>query len=73
MVGTALGEVSINWDIKTGRFTVYRKREGDKETIPSDIVRDIVPYKDSLVVATQAGVCLFSRTTGKCSPAVPEP
>ena len=64
-LGLHLGGIN-KLDIKTGRFTVYRKREGDKETIPSDIVRDIVPYKDSLVVATQAGVCLFSRTTGKC-------
>ena len=64
-LGLHLGGIN-KLDIKTGQFTVYRKREGDKETIPSDIVRDIVPYKDSLVVATQAGVCLFSRTTGKC-------
>lgn len=64
-LGLHLGGIN-KLDIKTGQFTVYRKREGDKETIPSDIVRDIVPYKDSLVVATQAGVCLFSRATGKC-------
>lgn len=64
-LGLHLGGIN-KLDIKTGRFTVYRKIEGDQETIPSDIVRDIVPYKDSLVVATQAGVCLFSRTTGKC-------
>ena len=44
-LGLHLGGIN-KLDIKTGRFTVYRKREGDKETIPSDIVRDIVPYKD---------------------------
>lgn len=64
-LGLHLGGIN-KLDIKTGRFTVFRKVEGDKESIPSDIVRDIVPYKDSLVVATQSGVCLFSRLTGKC-------
>lgn len=64
-LGLHLGGIN-KLDIKTGKFTVYRKIDGDKETIPSDIVRDIVPYKDSLVVATQSGVCLFSRVTGKC-------
>lgn len=64
-LGLHLGGIN-KLDIKTGRFFVYRKVEGDKESIPSDIVRDIVPYKDSLVVATQSGVCLFSRATGKC-------
>lgn len=64
-LGLHLGGIN-KLDIKTGQFTVFRKVEGNEETIPSDIVRDIVPYKDSLVVATQSGVCLFSRTTGKC-------
>lgn len=53
-------------DIRTGRFTVYRHEEGNDASIPSDIVRDILPYGDSLVVATQNGVCLFSKVTGKC-------
>ena len=35
-------------------------------SLPSDIVRDIVPYKDKLVVATQNGVCLFNPATGTC-------
>lgn len=64
-LGLHLGGIN-KLDIKTGLFTVFRKVEGDHTTIPSDIVRDIVPYKDSLVVATQSGVCLFSRATGKC-------
>lgn len=62
-LGLHLGGIN-KLDIKTGRFTVYRKREGDKETIPSDIVRDIVPYKDSLVVAT--------RLVSACFPGLPE-
>lgn len=64
-LGLHLGGIN-KLDIKTGKFTAFQKIEGDTTTIPSDIVRDIVPYKDSLVIATQSGVCLFSRTTGKC-------
>ena len=30
------------------------------------IVRDIAPYQDQLIVATQNGVCLFNPQTGKC-------
>lgn len=62
-LGLHLGGLN-RFDIKSGRFTAYRS-EG-RFSIPSDIVRDIVPYGDSLVVATQDGVCLFSKATGKC-------
>ena len=41
-------------------------KAGDPASLPSDIVRDIVPYKDKLVIATQNGVCLFSPSTGSC-------
>lgn len=53
-------------DLRTNRFTVYRMKAGDPTSLPSDIVRDIIPYKDKLVVATQKGVCLFSPATGSC-------
>lgn len=53
-------------DIRSGRFFAYRHEAGNPATIPSDIVRDILPYGDSLVVATQQGVCLLSKATGKC-------
>ena len=46
------------------RFTVYRHRAGDPSSLPSDIVRDIVPWDDNLVVATSDGVCLFEPETG---------
>ncbi len=50
-------------DLRTNRFTVYRMKAGDPTTLPSDIVRDIVPYEDKLIIATQNGVCLFNPAT----------
>ncbi len=64
-LGTHLGGLN-RLDIRSGRFTHYKKEEGDPGTLPSDIVRDILPYKDSLIIATQNGVCLFSPESGKC-------
>lgn len=40
--------------------------EGNPETLPSNIVRDIAPYQDQLIIATQNGVCLFNPQSGKC-------
>ncbi|MDL2211117.1 response regulator [Bacteroides sp. OttesenSCG-928-M17] len=65
-IGTHLGGLN-KLDIKTNRFTHYRMKEGDSTTLPSDIIRDIVPYKEMLVIATQNGVCLFNPQTEKCS------
>lgn len=64
-IGTHLGGLN-RLDIRTGKFTCYKKEKGNPETLPSDIIRDIVPYKDSLIIATQNGVCMFSVQTGKC-------
>ncbi len=64
-IGTHLGGLN-RLDIRTGRFTNYRMEEGNPETLPSDIVRDILPYKDQLILATQNGICLFNPETGKC-------
>ena len=64
-IGTHLGGLN-RLDIKSGRFTHYRMEYGNEETLPSDIVRDIAPYEDRLIVATQNGVCLFNPADGKC-------
>ncbi len=64
-IGTHLGGLN-RLDLDTDVFTHYRSIENDSTSLPSDIVRDIVSYKDDLIVATQNGVCLFSPRTGKC-------
>ena len=64
-IGTHLGGLS-RLDVRTGRFITYRMEDGNPEALPSDIVRDILPYKDQLILATQNGVCLFNPSTGKC-------
>lgn len=64
-IGTHLGSLN-KLDLKTDRFTNYYYKEGDKEGLPSDIIRDILPYKDSLIIATQNGICMFNPVDGKC-------
>lgn len=64
-IGTHLGGLN-KLDMKTNRFTHYYYKEGDETSLPSDIVRDILPYKDSLIIATQNGVCMFNPQDGKC-------
>lgn len=64
-IGTHLGGLN-KLDIRSGQFTHYRMKAGDKSSLPSDIIRDITPYKDRLIVATQDGVCLFNPADGKC-------
>lgn len=64
-IGTHLGGLD-RLDIRSGRFTHYRMKADNPETLPSDIIRDIVPYQSELIVATQNGVCLFNPGNGKC-------
>ena len=64
-IGTHLGGMN-RLDIRSGHFTHYRMEDNNQQTLPSDIVRDIIPYKDLLIVATQNGVCLFDPDSGKC-------
>ena len=64
-IGTHLGGMD-KLDIRSGKFTHYRMETGNPETLPSDIIRDIIPYGNNLIVATQNGVCLFDTNQGKC-------
>lgn len=64
-VGTHLGGLN-KLDIRSGKFTHYRMKSGNLETLPSDIIRDIIPYQDKLIIATQNGICLFNPSNGKC-------
>lgn len=66
-IGTHLGGLN-KLDIRSGHFTCFRTKEGDPTTLPSDIIRDIIPYRHQLVIATQNGVCLFDPRTEKAEP-----
>lgn len=64
-IGTHLGGMDC-LDIRSGRFTHYRMETDNPESLPSDIIRDIIPYGKDLIIATQNGVCLFDTASGKC-------
>lgn len=64
-IGTHLGGLN-RLDLKTNIFTHYRMKEGDDTTLPSDIIRDIIPYGNKLIIGTQNGVSLFNPKTGRC-------
>ena len=65
MDSTHLGGLN-KLDIRSGHFTHYRMEEGNPNTLPPDIIRDIIPYKSLLIIATQNGVCLFDPANGQC-------
>lgn len=65
-IGTHMGGLN-RLDIKTGNFTPYLSVANDATTLPSNIVRDIVPYKDQLIIAAEnGGIAMFDPLTGKC-------
>lgn len=63
-IGTHLGGLN-KLDLKTGRFFRYLHDENNQESLPSNIVGDIIPYRDRLLLATHDGVCMFNPQTGK--------
>jgi signal transduction histidine kinase/ligand-binding sensor domain-containing protein/DNA-binding response OmpR family regulator len=62
-VGTHLGGLD-RLETGTGRFTYYRAT-GDSASLSNDIVKAIVPYRDSLIVGTHGGVDMLSPATGE--------
>lgn len=64
-IGTHLGGLN-KLDLRTYTFTHYKSVAEDSTSLPSDIIRDIVPYQDKLIIATQDGVCMFNPQNGKC-------
>lgn len=63
-IGTHLGGLN-KLDVKTNRFTHYKMIDGDPTSLPSDVVKDILPYKGELILGTHDGVCIFNPKTGK--------
>lgn len=64
-IGTHLGGLD-RLDTGTGRVRVYRHDDGDDKSLPSDIVMDIVPYGNDLILSTFGGIKAFSPETGEC-------
>lgn len=65
-IGTHTGGLN-RLDVKSGAISHYRMKVGDPASLPSDIIRDIIPYGDKLIIGTQFGACVFNPKNGKCS------
>lgn len=65
--GTHLGGLD-KLDLNSERFTNYKHSHDNPKSIPSNIVRDIVPYKDKLLLATDNGIGIFDIKSGECTP-----
>lgn len=63
-IGTHTGGLN-KLDVFTEKITHYRMKEGEEESLPSNTIRDIIPYKDHLLLATHGGVCQFNPNNGK--------
>jgi len=64
-IGVHLGGLD-KLDLKTKQFTHYPTIKNNPNSIPDNIVRDIVPYKNNLIIATHNGVGMFNPLTGQC-------
>ncbi|MEI8087751.1 MAG: two-component regulator propeller domain-containing protein, partial [Paludibacter sp.] len=62
-IGMHLGGLD-RLNIKSNKFTHYPAVKNNSNTLPNSIVRDIVPYKNQLIIATENGVCMFNPATG---------
>lgn len=68
-VGTLKGGLD-KLDLKTRTFTNYRHIAGDTNSLINNVVREIIPYKGKLLLATHNGIGLFDPHTGKCAKAL---
>lgn len=64
--GTHLGGLD-RLDLNSDRFTHFKHNHNDNKSIPSNIVRDIVPYRNKLLLATDNGIGVFDIATGECT------
>lgn len=70
-IGTHLGGLN-KLEVKTGCITHYRHDKNDPYSVPSNIIRDITPCYNGLVLSTFNGVVIFNPSTGKCQPLFPD-
>lgn len=66
-IGTHLGGLN-KLDLRNEQFTRYQSNREVKGSLPSNTIRDIIPYKKQLILATHAGVCMFNPENGKSQP-----
>lgn len=62
--GTHLGGLN-KYNLETERFDYFIHQANDSTSIPSNIVRDIRPWKNYLLLATNNGVGFFDKNTGE--------
>ncbi len=65
--GTHLGGLN-KLDLRTDQFTHYKHDHPATITVFADIVRDIEPYREKLILATADGVFVFDPNTGQSQP-----
>lgn len=65
-IGTHMGGLN-KLEIRNSRFTHYYANK-NSVSLPSNIIREIIPYKDELILVTHRGLCSFNPTTGKAIP-----
>ncbi|RAJ72796.1 signal transduction histidine kinase [Chitinophaga dinghuensis] len=63
-IGTHLGGLN-KMDLATRKFTHFPVNENDSTAIPSNIIREIIPYGDQIILATSKGIVKFNPETGK--------
>lgn len=64
-LGTHMGGLN-KFDMDTERFVHYKHCKDDSTSIPSDIISDIIPFNENLLLATHAGIGVFNPKTQKC-------
>lgn len=64
-IGTHMGGLN-KLETRNGHITRYSTKNNPSESIHSNTVRDIVPYKDKLILATHGGISVFDPSNGKC-------
>lgn len=60
--GSHLGGLSC-LNLKTQQFKHYKHNNTAPHSLPSNIVRDIIPYQNQLILATDQGVAFFNQDT----------
>lgn len=71
-LGTHLGGLN-KLDLKTGTFIQYLHEKNKPLSLPSNIISDIIPYQNKLLLATHSGVTVFHPEQGTFHPLIKNP